>query len=74
MLASVGLANNLAAMLAISTEGIQAGHMKLQARNLLAGLKATAAEKENVLKRMIAQKAYSRSEAKKILLELRRGK
>lgn len=74
VLASVGLANNLAAMLAISTEGIQAGHMKLQARNLVAGLKATTAEKENVLKRMIVQKAYSRSEAKRILLELRKGK
>ncbi len=41
IITSIGLANNLAALLAISTVGIQAGHMKLQARNVVAELKAT---------------------------------
>lgn len=36
IIVSVALANNLAALLAISTVGIQAGHMKLQARNIAA--------------------------------------
>jgi hydroxymethylglutaryl-CoA reductase len=41
VLAAVGLAQNLAAMKALVSEGIQAGHMKLHARNIavLAGAK-----------------------------------
>lgn len=40
-MASVGLANNFAALKALSSEGIQKGHMKLHARNIavLAGAK-----------------------------------
>jgi hydroxymethylglutaryl-CoA reductase len=32
IVASVGLATNMAALLALSTEGIQRGHMRLHAR------------------------------------------
>jgi hydroxymethylglutaryl-CoA reductase len=41
VIASVGLAQNLAAMKALVTKGIQAGHMKLHARNMavMAGAK-----------------------------------
>ena len=41
IMASVGLAQNLAAMRALATEGIQRGHMSLHARNIaiLAGAK-----------------------------------
>lgn len=71
IIASVGLANNLAAILAISTTGIQAGHMKLQARNIVANLSASEAEKDSVLKKMISEKKYSIKEANKLLRKLR---
>ncbi|MBP2057598.1 hydroxymethylglutaryl-CoA reductase [Lactobacillus colini] len=72
IIAGVGLANNLAALLAISTKGIQAGHMKLQARNIVASLKATEAEREVVLAAMIKTKEFSQSKAEEILLKLRK--
>lgn len=71
IIASVGLANNLAAILAISTTGIQAGHMKLQARNIVSNLSASEAEKKAVLKKMVAKKKYSIEEAQKLLRKLR---
>lgn len=71
IIAGVGLANNLAALLAISTKGIQAGHMKLQARNLVAKLDASSDEKEQILQKMIQTKEYTASAAKKFLQQLR---
>ena len=71
IIAAIGLANNLAALLAISTRGIQAGHMKLQARNIVAVLDATAAEKKVVLQKIINSKKYSQSAAKEFLKEIR---
>ncbi|MDF7638529.1 hydroxymethylglutaryl-CoA reductase, degradative [Lactobacillus sp. ESL0791] len=71
--ASIGLANNFAALLAISTEGIQAGHMKLQARNVVARLTASEEEKKAVLREMIATEKYSEQASKDILKELRRN-
>ena len=71
IIAAIGLANNLAALLAISTKGIQAGHMKLQARNIVAVLDATAAEKKVVFQKIINSKKYSQSAAKKFLKEIR---
>ncbi len=71
IIASVGLANNLAAILAISTSGIQAGHMKLQARNLVATLKANDEEKKQVLKLMRKAKKYSMKDAEAFLKEVR---
>ncbi len=74
IIVSIGLANNLAAMLAISTTGIQAGHMKLQARNIVNSLSATPKEKEAILKLMIEHKAYSQTKAKNFLEKLREEK
>ena len=74
IITSIGLANNLAALLAISTVGIQAGHMKLQARNVVAELDATEEEKKTVLNKMIEEKNYSESHAKGILEKLREEK
>ena len=71
IIAAIGLANNLAALLAISTRGIQAGHMKLQARNIVAVLDATAAEKKVVFQKIINSKKYSQSAAKEFLKEIR---
>ena len=71
IIAAIGLANNLAALLAISTKGIQAGHMKLQARNIVAVLDATVAEKKVVFQKIINSKKYSQSAAKEFLKEIR---
>lgn len=70
--ASVGLANNLAALLAIATTGIQDGHMKLQARNIVANLNATTEEKEAVRKLMVAKKAYTQENAEQFLCMVRK--
>lgn len=72
VVAAVGLANNLAALLAIASTGIQAGHMKLQTRNVVANLAATSGEKELVRKKMIASKRYSESDAKQFLMKIRK--
>lgn len=74
IIVSTGLANNLAALLAISTVGIQAGHMKLQARNIVAELDASDREKQLVLDQMVAEKNYSESHAQKLLQRLRKEK
>lgn len=74
LIASVGLANNFAALLAIATTGIQNGHMKLQAKNIVSNLAATADEKEAVRKIMVAKKAYTKEDAKKYLRILREEK
>ncbi|WP_270330035.1 hydroxymethylglutaryl-CoA reductase, degradative [Lapidilactobacillus dextrinicus] len=44
IMASVGLANNLAALRALVTSGIQAGHMRLQSANLAIQAGATGSE------------------------------
>lgn len=69
--ATIGLANNLAAMLAISTTGIQTGHMKLQARNLVAALGANDKEKQDVLKAMTTKKIYTLEYAHQVLKRIR---
>lgn len=72
VIATTGLANNFSALLAISTKGIQAGHMKLQARNLVATLKANEDEKAMVLKKLQKSKRYTQEAAFKFLNEIRK--
>ncbi|WEV40392.1 hydroxymethylglutaryl-CoA reductase [Lactobacillus sp. ESL0681] len=71
---SIGLANNLAALLAIATTGIQAGHMKLQARNIVATLSANDTEKQQVLSLMKQDQNYTQAAAQKYLIEIRKAK
>ena len=74
IIAATGLANNFSALLAISTKGIQAGHMKLQARNLVATLKANEDEKAKVLEKLQESKQYTQEAAVRFLDEIRREK
>lgn len=74
IIAATGLANNFSALLAISTKGIQAGHMKLQARNLVATLNATEDEKAEVLEKLQQSKQYTQEAAMKFLKEIRKDK
>jgi hydroxymethylglutaryl-CoA reductase len=73
VVASVGLAQNFAALRALATEGIQRGHMELHARNYAVTAGARAEEVDRVVQRMIAEHAIRLDRAKEIVEELRRG-
>ena len=73
IITAVGLANNLAALLAISTKGIQAGHMKLQAKNLALTNGATNEELPEVVRLLIKTNDFS-SENVKCIIACLRGK
>jgi hydroxymethylglutaryl-CoA reductase len=72
VLASVGLAQNFAALRALATEGIQRGHMELHARNIAATAGARADEVDRVVARLVAEHAIRIDRAKEVLDELRR--
>jgi hydroxymethylglutaryl-CoA reductase len=65
--AAVGLAQNLAAIRALSDEGIQKGHMSLHARNLAVMAGAHGEDIEKVAKQMIEEGNVRMGRAKEIL-------
>ncbi len=73
VLASVGLAQNFAALRALATEGIQRGHMELAARNFAVNAGARPDEVDRVVARMVAEHAIRFDRAQSIIDELRRG-
>lgn len=72
IISSIGLANNFAALYAITSRGINAGHMKLQARNVVAQLEADHNQKKQVLNQMIANQKFTLTDAKQILELIRK--
>jgi hydroxymethylglutaryl-CoA reductase len=72
VIASVGLAQNFAALRALATEGIQRGHMELHARNVAIAAGASGELVEKVAARMVEEKAIRIDVAKKILEEMKR--
>ncbi|MEM0295088.1 MAG: hydroxymethylglutaryl-CoA reductase, degradative [Candidatus Korarchaeum sp.] len=74
VMASVGLAQNFAALRALATEGIQAGHMRLHARNIAMSAGATPSEVDEVVERMLRERRIHVERAKQILEEMRSGK
>ncbi|MHA2202592.1 MAG: hydroxymethylglutaryl-CoA reductase, degradative, partial [Candidatus Hodarchaeales archaeon] len=56
VMAVVGLAQNFGALRALATVGIQAGHMKLHARNLAASVGAKGAEIDKIVKKLSERK------------------
>ncbi|MNS36057.1 3-hydroxy-3-methylglutaryl-coenzyme A reductase [compost metagenome] len=68
---AVGLAQNLGALRALATEGIQRGHMALHARNIALVAGAVGAEIDTVAKRMAAEKDVRTDRALALLEELR---
>ena len=56
VIAAAGLAQNLGAMRALATSGIQAGHMKLHARNMAVSAGALGEEIERVADIVNSQK------------------
>jgi hydroxymethylglutaryl-CoA reductase len=73
IIVSVGLAQNLAALRALATEGIQRGHMSLHARQVAIAAGATGAQVEAVAARLAAEKVVRVDRAEAILRELTAG-
>jgi hydroxymethylglutaryl-CoA reductase len=71
IIVSVGLAQNLGALRALATEGIQRGHMSLHARQLAASAGATGDLVEVVAARLVAEGQIRAERAAEILRELR---
>lgn len=67
IIASVGLAQNLAALRALATEGIQRGHMNLHARQVAVAAGATGAEIEKLARQLVAEKTVRIDRAEEIL-------
>jgi len=73
IIASVGLAQNFAAIRALATKGIQEGHMRLHAKNIAIMAGATGDEIDRVAEVMIKERKIRMDRAKEILDELRKG-
>ena len=71
VIAAVGLAQNLAALRALATEGIQRGHMTLHARNLAVQAGALGSEIDLIVKGMIDSQNVTMDNAMQILKALR---
>jgi hydroxymethylglutaryl-CoA reductase len=67
IIVSVGLAQNLAALRALATEGIQRGHMSLHARQVAVAAGATGEMIEKVAAQMVAEKTVRIDRAEEIL-------
>jgi hydroxymethylglutaryl-CoA reductase len=70
VMAAVGLAQNFAAIRALSTDGIQRGHMALHARSVAVAAGTPAACFEDVVARLIAEGDVKVRRAREILAEL----
>lgn len=71
VMAAVGLAQNLAALRALATEGIQKGHMALHARQVAIAAGAVGEEIEEVARRMVAEGVVRPDRAEEILGRIR---
>ena len=68
IIASIGLAQNLAAVRALVTDGIQKGHMRLQAKSLGLAVGATEEELPHLMN-LLSQATHLNQETAKALLE-----
>lgn len=72
IIAAVGLAQNLAAIRVLATEGVQSGHMSLHAKNIAVMAGATGSLIDEVAGRMVEEKKVRADRAKEILAELKK--
>jgi len=70
VIATVGLAQNLAALRALATEGIQRGHMALHARNVAAAAGARGVLVDEVAAQMVREGTIREDRAREILSAL----
>jgi hydroxymethylglutaryl-CoA reductase len=69
--AALGLAQNLAAVRALATDGIQKGHMSLHARNIATVAGATGELLDKIVERMIADKKVRLEYAQELLAKFK---
>ena len=74
IIVSVGLAQNMAALRALATEGIQRGHMSLHARQVAIAAGASGELIEKVAAQMVAEKVVRSDRAEEILKAMESGK
>ena len=74
VIVSVGLAQNLAALRALATEGIQRGHMSLHARQVAVAAGATGEEIERLAERLVNDGVVRIDHAKEVLFQWKREK
>ncbi|MBM3308695.1 MAG: hydroxymethylglutaryl-CoA reductase, degradative [Candidatus Altiarchaeales archaeon] len=67
VMASVGLAQNLAALRALATEGIQKGHMKLHARNIAVTAGARGEQIDKIAEQMVKEGNIKVDRARELL-------
>ncbi len=72
IIVAVGLAQNLAALRALATEGIQRGHMSLHARQIALSVGATGDEVERLARQLISENSIRADRAAQILQEWRK--
>ncbi len=70
ILAAVGLAQNLAALRALASEGIQRGHMSLHARNIAVQAGATGMMIDLVAEQMVKERKVRVDRAKEIICDI----
>ncbi len=70
IVAAVGLAQNLAALRALATEGIQKGHMSLHARQVALAAGAKPGQADAVAAQLVAEKNIKLSRAIEIIAQL----
>jgi hydroxymethylglutaryl-CoA reductase len=73
IIAVAGLAQNFAAIRALTTTGIQKGHMKMHLMNILNQLEANLHEKE-ILTAMFKEKPVTHNAVAEVLHEIRTKK
>ena len=69
IIVSVGLGQNLAALRALATEGIQLGHMSLQARQVAMAAGAQGDAVDRLARQMVDEKVIRLDRAAEILKE-----
>lgn len=74
IIVSVGLAQNLAALRALATEGIQRGHMGLHARQVAVAAGALGAEIDRLADQLVADRVVRIDHARKVLEEWSKSK
>ena len=70
IMTATGLAQNYSAIRALSTEGIQKGHMRLHARNLAAAAGAKNEQIDKIVQKMIDGNNISLDKAKELIKEI----
>jgi hydroxymethylglutaryl-CoA reductase len=73
IIVSVGLAQNMAALRALATEGIQRGHMSLHARQVAIAAGATGDQIEKVAAQMVVEKMVRSDRAEELVKQYARN-